>query len=134
MLAALPLPIIRAGQQAARTGQTFADSVEQVIRDALDPRRWLAQQKCAVPACPNPTADLHHLRLPGGRYRSQNILLGLCRAHHEAEPGQDSPAAHAARQSAWIARHWPSEADFWRQVAAMYAEYLDNPLSPQEAP
>lgn len=134
LLNVMPDSIIETAAEALRTGAAFEDAARTVVAAMLDPRHWLSRQPCAVPGCPNPTADLHHLRLPGGRYRSQNILIGLCRAHHEAEPGHDSPAAHAARQSAWIARHWPSEADFWRQVAATYAEYLDNPLSKQEAP
>lgn len=119
--AALPGTIQQAALQSARTGEALEDSARKVVKTMLDPRRWLSARLCSVPACAMPSEELHHVKLPGTRFRSQDILLPLCLRHHGAPHGQQ--AAHANHQDDWVLTHWPSVAVFWAQIAHMYADW-----------
>jgi hypothetical protein len=119
---ALPETMQQAAIQSQRTGQPLEDAARLIVAQALDPRRWLSARPCAVPNCGMPSEELHHLRLPDTRYRTQELLIGLCRRHHQAPAGQQS--AHANHQADWIAAHWPSQEAFWRDLSAIYAERL----------
>lgn len=122
--AALPETVRASAIEAAKTGTVFADAARSVVERMLDPHAWLASQPCAVPGCGMPSQELHHLKLPDTRFRTQNILLPLCARHHRAEPGHHSVAAHAQHQTDWIVRFWPSETDFWREIVQLYARRL----------
>jgi hypothetical protein len=119
---ALPETMQQAAIQSQRTGQPLQDAARVIVAQALDPRRWLSQRPCFVPNCGMPSEELHHLKLTGTRFRSQEVLAPLCRRHHQAQMGQQS--AHANHQQDWIAQHWPSEAAFWESLSALYAERL----------
>ena len=121
---ALPQTIRESAIHAARTGESLEDAARVIVGKMLDPRQWLSEQRCAVPGCGMASAELHHLKLDGTRFRSQEVLLPLCRAHHQAQPGHRSEAAHAQHQGDWIACFWPSQAAFWESLAALYAERL----------
>ena len=118
---ALPPTLQRAALQSARTGEALEDAARNVVKTMLDPRQWLSARLCSVPACAMPSAELHHVKLPGTRFRSQEILLPLCLRHHGAPHGQQ--AAHANHQDDWVLTHWPSVAAFWAQIAHMYADW-----------
>lgn len=112
---------------AARTGQRIEDGAREALDAHLDFRGRLSARACFVPSCMAPTAHLHHFRRPNTRFRTQELIAGLCLMHHEAEPGLSSEAVHAATQTDWVLRHWPDEGAFWSDLALLYSELLFQP-------
>lgn len=114
-------PILqKATLESVKSGEPLEDGTRKALQQALNPHSWLSNQKCFVPDCNMPAEELHHLKLGSDtRFRSQDVLCPLCRRHHQASLSRG--AAHEHHQSDWIQKFWPSEAEFWMDLAALYA-------------
>lgn len=123
-LGSLPDSLQRAALAMHETGEDLTSALMSAEDKAANDHAWLSRQPCFVPQCGMPSAELHHLKLSGTRFRSQDVLIPTCLRHHQAQPGLHSVAAHAANQDEWIARFWPSQEAFWQSLAALYAERL----------
>jgi hypothetical protein len=123
-LGSLPDSLQRAALAMHETGQDLTSALISAEDKAANDHAWLSRQPCFVPQCGMPSAELHHLKLQGTRFRTQDVLIPTCLRHHQAQPGLHSVAAHASNQDEWIARFWPSQEAFWQSLAALYAERL----------